>query len=491
MKHVKTAQPAPTTAGGRRLGWCGLALLGTLTASGAAFAQGTAAAPAASSDESLTYHGITLYGIVDLGLQYQTHGAPISDYYPAGSADIVQKNSNKSVFGVTPSNMSQSRVGLQGVEPIAGDWSGVFKLETFFNPQSGDISDGLKSQVQNNGRALASQTTNLDSSVAGQIFQQSYAGFSSPTFGTITFGRQNTLLADGIAKYDPNYASQAFSVIGLSGTTAGGGDTEDRRVDESLKYVASYNQMAHFGAMYKFNQANGGGANTAFQVDIGGEYAGASIDAYYVKFNDAVATSALSAAQVADLPGLAQPVAPGGVPVPGTLGVSASNTLAATISDNTTVGIMGLYNMGAPKFFFGYEHIRYADPTHPLAAGFDAIGGYKLAFVNNTAFPNDKILQVYWAGLKYTVIPELDLTAAYYGYHQNAYATGANAGCSSEKSGTCSGTLDAFAFDADYRLTKRFDAYAGVMYTGVHNGLANGYLHSTDMNPTVGIRYKF
>jgi hypothetical protein len=29
------------------------------------------------------------------------------------------------------------------------------------------------------------------------------------------------------------------------------------------------------------------------------------------------------------------------------------------------------------------------------------------------------------------------------------------------------------------------------MYTGVHNGLANGYLHTTDMNPTIGIRYKF
>ena len=107
-----------------------------------------ARAPAPAADDSLTFHGITLFGIVDLGLQYQTHGAPISDYYPAGSADIVQKNSNNSVTGITPSNMAQSRIGLQGVEPIAGDWSGVFKLETFFNPQSGQISDGLKSRTR-------------------------------------------------------------------------------------------------------------------------------------------------------------------------------------------------------------------------------------------------------------------------------------------------------------------------------------------------------
>jgi predicted porin len=476
VNYVNVNSKSAANTGGKPV-WCGVVLAGALTLSGIVHAQSTAApaAPAASTDESLTFHGITLYGIVDLGLQYQTHGAPINDYYPAGSADIVQKNSNKSVFGVTPSNMSQSRVGLQGIEPIIGDWSGVFKLETFFNPQSGDISDGLKSQVQNNGRGLASQSTNLDSSVAGQIFQQSYLGFTSPTFGTITFGRQNTLLADGIAKYDPNYASQAFSVIGLSGTAAGGGDTQDRRLDDSVKYVLSYADTLHFGAQYKFNQATGG-ANTAVEADIGGEYAGASVDAYYVKVNDAVSTSSLSAAQVGLLP---------------TLGFSPSNSLAATISDNTTFGIMALYNMGAPKFFAGYEHIKYANPSTPLTAGFDDVGGYKLAFVNNAAYPNDKILQVYWAGVKYTVIQQLDLTAAYYGYHQNSYGSGATAGCSGIQAGTCSGTLEAFSFDADYRLTKRFDAYAGVMYTGVHNGLANGYLHTTDMNPTIGIRYKF
>jgi predicted porin len=476
VNHVNVNSKSAAITGGKPV-WCGVVLTGALTLSGIVHAQSAAApaAPAASTDESLTFHGITLYGIVDLGLQYQTHGAPINDYYPAGSADIVQKNSNKSVFGVTPSNMSQSRVGLQGIEPIIGDWSGVFKLETFFNPQSGDISDGLKSQVQNNGRGLASQSTNLDSSVAGQIFQQSYLGFTSPTFGTITFGRQNTLLADGIAKYDPNYASQAFSVIGLSGTAAGGGDTQDRRLDDSVKYVLSYADTLHFGAQYKFNQATGG-ANTAVEADIGGEYAGASVDAYYVKVNDAVSTSSLSAAQVGLLP---------------TLGFSPSNSLAATISDNTTFGIMALYNMGAPKFFAGYEHIKYANPSTPLTAGFDDVGGYKLAFVNNAAYPNDKILQVYWAGVKYTLIQQLDLTAAYYGYHQNSYGSGATAGCSGIQAGTCSGTLEAFSFDADYRLTKRFDAYAGVMYTGVHNGLANGYLHTTDMNPTIGIRYKF
>jgi predicted porin len=465
-------------------------------------AAGVAGAQSAAPDDSLTWHGITLYGIVDVGLQNQSHGAPINDYFVAGSADIVQKNSNHSVTGITPSNLSQSRIGLQGAEPIVGDWMGVFKLETFFNPQSGDISDALKSLAQNNGRALGTQaapgnqTTNLDSSVAGQIFQQSFAGFSSKTFGTITFGRQNTVLADGISKYDPNFASQAFSLIGLSGTTAGGGDTQSRRMDQSLKYVGAYGMdgggAIHLNAEYKFNGSYGG-ASTAFQVAIGGEFAGASVDAFYSKVNDAVSVAALSAEQVGNLPTLCPNPLPAGTSC---LAASPATALAGTISDNTAYALMGLYNMGTVKFYAGYEHIQYANPTNPLKAGFD-IANYTIAFVNvqsgaKSTYLNDKDLQVFWGGVRYTVIPNLDLTAAYYGYKQDAYGTGADAGCNTNISGTCSGTTDDLSFDADYRLSKRFDVYAGVMYTGVKDGQANGYVyHTTDITTTTGVRFKF
>ena len=49
-----------------------------LAAAGVAQAQNSPTA----SDDSLTWNGITLYGIVDIGLQYQTHGVPASDYFP-------------------------------------------------------------------------------------------------------------------------------------------------------------------------------------------------------------------------------------------------------------------------------------------------------------------------------------------------------------------------------------------------------------------------
>lgn len=448
-------------------------VLGTLLAA-AGVAQAQVAAPA---DGSLTMNGVTLYGIVDIGLQYESHGAPFSDYFPAGSADIVQKNSQGSQTGATPSNLSQSRIGLQGIEPLVGDWSGVFKIETFFNPQSGEISDALKSLVQNNGRTAATQTTNLDSSIAGQAFQQAFVGLASPTYGSITFGRQNTLLADGVAKYDAQGASQAFALIGLSGTSAGGGDTQDRRLDSSLKYVGIFSGF-HLGAEYKFNGSSGS-ANSAKEFQVGYEFAGASVDAYYSDVKDAIAASALSASQVLDLPGL---------------GLSISNSLAATVSDNKTYGIMGsyLFAPGMPKLFAGYEHIEFSNPSTPLEAGFDDIGGYKLAFVNNTAFANNKTLQVFWAGVKYTVIGKLDLVGAYYGYKQNSYATGADAGCSSTISGSCSGTENAVSFSADYRWSKRFDTYAGIMWTQVKDGLASGFdFNTSTVDPTIGVRWRF
>ena len=452
-------------------------LLGSIfSLAGVAHAQ-SAAAPASSApatSSALSWHGITLYGIVDLGLQYDTHAAPFSDYFMAGSADIVQKNSRQAQYGVTSNNLSQSRVGLQGTEPLNfGDWSGVFKLETFFNPASGELSDAAKSLVQNNGRALNAQTTNLDSSVAGQIFQQSFAGLSSPTYGTITFGRQNTVLADGIAKYDPNAASQAFSLIGLSGTAAGGGDTQDRRMDSSLKYGVKY-QNFRLGAEYKFSDS-ANSANSAVEVSLGGDYAGFSADAYYVKVKSAIALSALSAAQVTTLPTT----------------FSVGNSLSATISDNTTLGLLAMYSFAPFKFYAGYENIKFANPETQLLPGFD-VASYKLAYTSNTAFTQEKILQVYWAGVKYSVDPSLDVTLAYYGYHQSSFATGALAGCSTIANANCSGELRDFSLDAVYKLSKRFDAYAGVMYSGVADGLAFGYIYSkNNINPTIGVRFTF
>ena len=456
-----------------RLACCVLALLGAGTAAAPALAQ-QKTGPGISGDDSLTWHGITLYGVLDLGVQYDTHSAPFSPYRPAASGNIVRQNSAGSALGLTPSNMGQTRVGLQGIEPLVGDWAAVLQAETFFNPQSGEIADSLKSLTVNNGRSLTTQSVGVDGGSAGQAFQTAFVGLQSARFGALTFGRQVTLLSEGTILYDPNYHASAFGLLGASNTYSGGGSSEDDRLDSTAKYLVSFNDLVHLGALYKFNGSSGS-ANTAVQADIGASFAGASLDAYYSKVNSAITASSLTAPQVAALP----------------LGYAVSNSLAATISDNTAYALMGLYKLDPFKLFAGYEYLQYTNPATPLSAGFSDIGGYVLAVVNNKAYDIEKIVQVYWSGVRYSVTPHLDLTAAYYGYHQGAYGSGKNVGCSTSAHSVCSGGLDAFSFDADYRFNQHFDAYLGAMYSEVHDGVANGYLNTNNINPTIGVRYKF
>ena len=236
--------------------------------------------PGITGEDSLTWHGITLYGVIDVGVQYDTHSAPFTPYRPAASGNIVRQNDSRSVTGLTPSNMGQSRVGLQGIEPLNDAWSAVFQVETFFNPQSGEVADSLKSLAVNNGRSLASQNVGVDGSSAGQAFQTAYVGLKSTRFGALTVGRQVTLLSEGTIKYDPNYNATAFGLLGASNTYSGGGSSEDNRLDSTVKYSASFSDLVHFAGLYKFKSSNGS-ANTAVQADIGGQFAGASVDAYY------------------------------------------------------------------------------------------------------------------------------------------------------------------------------------------------------------------
>ncbi len=87
---------------------CALALLGAITASVPAFAQ-QKTGPGLTGDDSLTWNGITLYGVIDVGFQYDTHSAPFTPYRPAASGNIVRQNDSQSANGLTPSNMGQSR----------------------------------------------------------------------------------------------------------------------------------------------------------------------------------------------------------------------------------------------------------------------------------------------------------------------------------------------------------------------------------------------
>ena len=212
---------------------CGLALLGRAEAADLPPQALTPASPPscfasfvdyflASAEECpLTWNGITLYGTIDMGAGYQTHGAPFNDVYPNGVEELISKNSNGPRYVLLPNGLGQSNVGVKGNEPIAGGWSVLFNLQNGFDPCPLQRANGPKSLVQNNAAPLDAQSANGDSSRAGQLFNTiAYAGFSHPTYGTLTAGRQNSLILDGLSATTP-WRRAAFSVIGTSNTVAG------------------------------------------------------------------------------------------------------------------------------------------------------------------------------------------------------------------------------------------------------------------------------
>jgi predicted porin len=273
--------------------------------------------------------------------------------------------------------------------------------------------------------------------------------------------------------------SGAFSLIGFQGATGGAGDTENRIFDNSFKYAVNVGPFR--GAVEaQFRSGAFSAPGNAVEAQIGADYAGLSVDAIFSHVTDAITSAPL----------------PVGTVLRASLINPGNGFVAGTVSDNTSVMLLAKYTYGPVKFYTGYEHMDFANPNNPLAAGSFITGGYTLGTVNNTNFATDKILQVFWGGAKYAVRSDIDLIFAYYHEEQNSFQGGTPATlnaahCRNASLAQCSGQLDAVSFVADYRFAKRFDAYFGIMWSQVSNGLSNGFLQRSSIDPTFGLRFQF
>jgi predicted porin len=418
-----------------------------------------------TGDGPLTWHGITLYGSIQAGLAYLTHGAPFSGYAASSLPYLVSKYSNRPTFGYAGNDYGASYLGLKGEQEILPGVSAIFNMTSYFDTGSGNLSDGLKSLVLQNGVPLANQSANSDTSLAGQLFNdQIYTGLSSPTYGTLTFGRQHALTADNMVKYDAMRTATGFSIYGYAGTYSAIGATEDRRWDNSIRYSLSAGPI-RFAAMAK--PGDYAGTDPAYQVGGGASFAGFSFDAYYGHYSGAIQSASLSAAQMKTLP---------------------AGTLAGVVADTSGAQIGASYTWNQFILMGGYEQIHFSNPANPLPANITTIGGYTLSTVNNAAFPHDKILNASWAGLRYNYSKQLELNGAYYSVTQNSY--GAKY-CNNTSAITCTGWLQGYSFVADYHFTKRFDVYGGIFYTVYGGGLASGSLYKNNFMPQAGMRFIF
>jgi predicted porin len=450
------------------------------------------------ADCPLSYWGVTFYATIDMGVGYASHGAPFNGLFPTGTTEFVNKFGNRGTWAATPNGLSQSQVGLKAKEPIYGGVSFVGEVATGFDPYSLELANGPGSQAQNTDRLLNTQSTNGDSSRAGQWDNSvAYAGLSHDTFGTLTFGRQNSFTLEGVNAYDPMGGSYAFSPIGWSGKTAGAGSTEDARVNSAIKYTVKYN-MFHAGVLGQVGGFDwGNGSNGEYQINAGVEYAGLSVDAIYSQIKDQVNLSTYN-----NLPGA--PAIAGTTTGAGP-SVLTPNALKATLSNNSSVMLLAKYKWNQFTLYGGFEHIDYNNPSDKYPNGFTTIGGYTVApgGVSSTAYTIPLHFDVFWTGIKYAVNDRIDVTGAYYLYDQHNFSA-AGTDCGPNKkpalpgyapqgsaSSACQGYMNAFSAMIDWRPLKRVDVYAGLMYSKVSGGLANGYLYSDDLAPTAGVRVRF
>jgi len=115
---------------------------------------------------------VTLYGDMDLGIQYLTH---------AGSG-------GGRTIGLQSGNEQPSRFGLTGSEDLGGGYAAVFRLESGFNLGTGGYT------------------------IPGTPFDRyAYVGLSSSNLGTLTLGRQRSILFEQSLFYDPTYLAEYSS----------------------------------------------------------------------------------------------------------------------------------------------------------------------------------------------------------------------------------------------------------------------------------------
>jgi predicted porin len=447
------------------------------------------------TDCVLSAYGISVYGTIDTGYGYQTHGAPFDRHFSPGVAYTIQKMGRSPMWELSPGGLAQSNIGIRGAESIGGDWKFVFQLEAGFDPYSMQLASSGTSVFLNKGVPLIFQTANGDSSRSGQFDNSTgFAGISSPTYGTLTLGRQNSLTLDGLFAYDPQALSYAFSQIGYSSTGTGAGINETARGNTSAKYRYQYGDF-RAGLFYQFGGYElGNGATGGVQVQLGGDIkrlgpGTLSLDGIYsYEKNAANLTLGGGTTNLAGVP----------ITFPG-------QTITATISNNT--GWIGLakYVVGHLVLYGGYEYIDYAPPSD-VPATLEATNGQlvgagvPLTAINGTAYSglpgsgSDKHLQIMWTGARYSVTDNVDIASGYYHYIQNDFlVTTRTANCiaSSAAHSQCGGTLDAISGVIDWRFAPKWDVYAGIMYSNVNGGLSNGYLFRNNLDPTVGLRFRF
>ncbi len=202
----------------------------------------------ASASVASAQSSVTIYGILDASVRY------------ANGLDAANAGSATSTTAINSGVNTTNRWGLRGSEDLGGGLSAIFNLEGGLNVDTGASSSATK------------------------LFDRAAVVGLRGNFGTVTLGRQTTVLADALSGVDPlssRFASlnPNVSIAALSAPRLGieygpaGAATGSFRLDNSVKYLGKFGDVS-VRAMHAFGEQAGNsgnlsstGASAAYQTE--------------------------------------------------------------------------------------------------------------------------------------------------------------------------------------------------------------------------------
>ncbi|WP_432261108.1 porin [Cupriavidus sp. TMH.W2] len=165
----------------------------------------------------LAHASVTLYGLLDNTIRYTTNENA------AGNSKVQMGD------GV----LTGSRWGMHGTEDLGSNTKALFVIESGFAPDTGVSQQG------------------------GRLFgRKAYVGLQGE-FGTVTLGRQFTVIHEVIASYD----AMALASLGIVGFQ-GGPYTGGVRQDNMIKYTRAFGGLT-FAAQHAFGETAGSFAKSS------------------------------------------------------------------------------------------------------------------------------------------------------------------------------------------------------------------------------------
>lgn len=409
---------------------------------------------------------VEVYGILDAAVGHVQHSLSVDPQFP-GSVNPISpvkiKGTPSSVTGVFNGGISDSRIGVKGGMDLGNDMKAFFTLEEGINLPTGQANDAAAALASNAGPAGSATTASANSSLNGQFFNRlAFVGLSDGQLGSVALGRNDAPMYDIAKKYDPVQNADLLGPLGFSGSIGGGGGvSENKRIDSSLKYTNKIGPV-NFGALYKFGGiAGAASAGSGFTLNGGYEEGNFGVQAAYQTFKDAVKGAS------------------------GTV----ANTVAVTVLDTKAFMIAARYNFGAATAKIGYETYTLSAPSKTL----NTAAPFGFSYYGQTIDPTPgkgvtnfssapQTTNLGWVGGDYNFTEKFNLAAGLYDISLQQ----------SGDSKQLSGDQRILSLLADYHFTKSFDAYAGLMYSSFSGDqYPSATYYQSNSIVAAGVRFKF